>query len=386
MKVLFDPQIFSSQRVGGISRLFAGLFDAFDLDARVDWSVVIDFPHNLYIQELERCRGPVTRYSQFLGGKRFRGKGHFYRALCAVSRYKSERLETVRQAQEGDVDLFHPTYYDDYFLRDLKGLPFVLTVYDMIHEMFPECLNDPVTVDRKKRLIHGARRIIAISHSTKNDLIRLTGVNENKIDVVHLANFITSKPGLAKCFDVPERYILFVGGRVGYKNFRRMFQAAARLMHHDRELYLVCVGGAQGNGWFPAEEARLIASEDLIDRVLIRSATDSDLLRWYQCAQCLVFPSLYEGFGLPILEAFDNHCPVAASSISAMLEVGGDCAVYFDPESVESIAECMERLLNSRELRGHLRLVAKERAAQFSVRRMVKETVDVYEAALFEHR
>ena len=69
-----------------------------------------------------------------------------------------------------------------------------------------------------------------------------------------------------------------------------------------------------------------------------------------------------------------------------MLEVGGDCAVYFEPESVESIAECMERLLNSRELRGHLRLVAKERAAQFSVRRMVKETVDVYEAALFEHR
>ena len=386
MKVLFDPQIFSSQRVGGISRLFAGLFDAFDLEPRVDWSVVIDFPHNLYIQELERCRGPMTRYSQFFGGKKFRGKGRFYSAFCAVSRYQSERLETVRQAQEGDIDLFHPTYYDDYFLRGLKGLPFVLTVYDMIHDVFPEYLNDPVTVDRKKRLIHGAKRIIAISQSTKNDLIRLTGVNENKVDVVHLANFITSKPGLAKCFEIPERYILFVGERAGYKNFRRLFQAAARLMHHDRELHLVCIGGAQEDGCFPAEEALLIASEDLTDRVLIRSATDSELVRWYKGAQCLVFPSLYEGFGLPILEAFDSDCPVAASAISAMLEVGGDCAVYFDPESVDSIAECMERLLNSRELRSHLRALAKERATQFSVQRMAKETVDVYEAALSEHR
>ena len=386
MNVLFDGQIFRTQRVGGVSRVFARLFDGLDLEDRVDWSVIMDFPDNLYIQELEGRRGPLTRYSRFLGGSKFRGKGRLYTAYCALSRQLPERSESIETIHKGEIDLFHPTYYDDYFLDKLRGVPFVLTVFDMIHELYPQLLPDAITVDRKRRLIQRAARIIAISQSTKNDLVRLMGVEEDRIDVVHLANLMFSGLNKVRSLVRPEKYILFVGERGGYKNFRRFFHGVARLMRDDRELYLVCIGGQNHDSQFPKEESCFIDSTGVAHQVLLRSATDDELALWYQGAQCLVFPSLYEGFGLPILEAFDNNCPVAVSNTSSMREVGGACVMYFDPESVDSICKTIQELLNSSELQRHLCTAAKERATQFSIRRMVEKTVDVYDTALSQHR
>lgn len=388
MKVLFDSQAFSLQSLGGISRYFSQLFNQLEKYNCIEWAVPLDFPHNGHIQELEKNIGPLSRYSRFLGGVNFKGKGAIFRILNAVCRPQPERQRTLQLLYKGNIELFHPTYYDDYFLPEIHKTPFVITVYDMIHELFSAEVHDPLTVARKKQLVQKAHRVIAISDNTRRDLIRLTGIDGDKVDVVPLAGSITKLGAISSKLDKPENYMLFVGRRRGYKNFARLFRAVAPLLQQDKTLYLVCIGGENATNptgsarSFVIEENRLFESEGVADRVLRRNADDNDLASWYQGAACLVFPSLYEGFGLPIVEAFSNYCPVAASNTSSLPEVGGKAVAYFDPESIDSMRETVTELLKSAELRTHLIKCGREQVKLFSWQRTARETLGVYRAAL----
>ena len=121
----------------------------------------------------------------------------------------------------GETDLFHPTYYNDYFLEEAVNIPFVVTVYDMIHELFPEWFADDEVVLRKARLVEAAERVIAISESTKADLVQITGIDEDKVDVVPLASSIKFVKTDKRSLEKPTKYLLYVGQRAGYKNFSR---------------------------------------------------------------------------------------------------------------------------------------------------------------------
>ena len=382
MRLLFDGQAFSMQRVGGISRLFSELFRVFHEHNYVEWDVAIDFPDNLYVQDLEKQFGPLTRYTKSFGGIAFKGKGRLFTAINSFNSKHPEHRQTFRLLHKGDIDVFHPTYYDDYFLSELRNIPFVITVYDMIHELFPDVVNDPLTSMRKRRLIKEASQIIAISENTKNDLIRLTDVDEGKIHVVPLASSIGPGRMISSMPERPDKYMLFVGQRGGYKNFGRLFRAVAPLMRRDKSLHLVCLGGKQPNGKFTLGENRLIDEEGLNDQVLLWAAGNDELVHWYRNALCLLFPSLYEGFGLPVLDAFSSNCPVACSNTSSLPEVGRDGAAYFRPESIESMRETIQRVLESEEWRTHLVERGRQRLASFSWLRTAKETIDVYHAAL----
>ena len=138
MRLLYDAQIFNMQRYGGISRLFTELFRGFENEKRVEWHIELDFPHNAYVQELEKHDRVVTGYSKFLWGLEFKGKGRIYSHTRGIKYCKNERRRTLQWFHNRSVDIFHPTYYDDYFLEFLDGIPFVVTVYDMIHELYPE--------------------------------------------------------------------------------------------------------------------------------------------------------------------------------------------------------------------------------------------------------
>ena len=382
MKVLYDAQIFHMQRVGGISRLFTELFRELTRRSGIEWKIELDFPHNAYIRSLEQEQGALTSYSKYLAGIDFKGKGRLFEGWKRLSFGKPERQRTIRQLRARKVDVFHPTYYDDYFLSYVAGTPLVLTVYDMIHELFPQFLNDSATVEKKARLIEKADCVIAISENTKADLVRLTGVRAEKVTVVHLAgSLIHGVTDCRKTLKKPDKYLLFVGQRGGYKNFERFFRAIAPLMQKDRDLFLVCLGGKSASGEFLPSEKDLIVSKGLSDRVVLRFAPDSDVALWYRNAICLVFPSLYEGFGLPLLEAFNCGCPVAASNTSSLPEVGGEAVVYFDPESIDSIRDIVGELLASTEQRKDLVGKGFSRASEFSWSGTAEKIIQVYQKA-----
>jgi len=382
MRLLYDAQIFNMQRFGGISRLYSELFTNFDQETLIEWRLELDFPHNAYIELFEHHGRRLTAYKKLFWGLHFKGKGRIYNTILRMGMYNDERRRTLRLLEKKQLNLFHPTYYDDYFLGSLEGTPFVITVYDMIHELFFDQLKDAETIRRKKLLVEKAQRVITISETTKNDLVRLTGINQSKIDVVPLASSIVGSRSTTNVGSKPQRYVLYVGQRGGYKNFPRFFRAIVPLMQADQSIYLICVGGKVVDASFTEAETKLISEMDLTDRVLLKSVTDAELAEWYAGALCFVFPSLYEGFGIPVLEAFSCGCPVAASNTSSLPEVGGDSAVYFDPLSEESIRDAVVSLTDSSEYRQHLAELGRKRATCFTWTDTARKTIEVYEKAL----
>lgn len=218
MRVLYDYQAFL-QRQGGIPRYFVELIGALE-EIGVDARLPKLFSDSEYLE-----------YGMtFLTRRHFKGKEKILNAL--------NRIRAAR-ALKGDFDLFHPTYYSPYFLKALKR-PFVITVHDMIHELFPsDYIRDDGTARNKRIVCEKASRIIAVSTNTKNDLCRLLNVPEAKVTVIPHATSLRYDGG-PRVFERP--YILYVGARSGYKNFATMLEAAATILpRHGVDL--VCAGG-----------------------------------------------------------------------------------------------------------------------------------------------
>lgn len=165
-----------------------------------------------------------------------------------------------------------------------------------------------------------------------------------------------------------------MGKRELYKNFTGFFRAIQPLLHRHPDLHLVCAGG----GAFSADEQSLFQASGLGHRVQYQPINDGILYGLYQHAQAFVFPSLNEGFGIPVLEAFGAGCPVVLSERSSLPEVAGEAAVYFDPENDESIADAIERVVTSESLRDQLRQSGRERLTLFSLDKTARQTFDVY--------
>ena len=242
----------------------------------------------------------------------------------------------------------------------------------MNHELFPHYFgNAGQMIEWKRKSILNANRIIAISENTKQDIIRLLNVDASKIEVVY--HGISQQKIVYRGLRLPERYLLYVGDRGGYKNFNRFLQAFARLSVVHPDLYLVCTGKS-----FKADEWTNIEQSGLSSRVLLVKANDSELAQLYQQATLFVYPSLYEGFGIPLLEAYLNECPVALSAASCFPEIAGDAGAYFNPEEVESIVQTIETLLGDVEKRNDLVAKGKERLSLFTWEETARKTADVY--------
>jgi glycosyltransferase involved in cell wall biosynthesis len=355
VRVLYDYQAFL-QRQGGVSRYYAELIAALENQPGFEAQMPPFFSDNEY---LHNGMTLVTHHH-------FKGKERIMGALNLLS---------ARRALERPFDVFHPTYYRPYFLGRLKR-PFVLTVHDMIHEAFGgEQVRDDGTARNKLLLCQRAARIIAVSQSTKNDLCRLLAVPEGKVTVIHHATNLRyrGEPRVHR-----QSYLLYVGARSGYKNFGRFIEAAATVGHrHD--VQVVCAGGGPLTG---AEE-RLIGSHGLTGRIVhYASSSAEELANLYHFAAALCYPSLYEGFGIPLLEAFACGCPVAASDCSSIPEVAGEAAVLFDPRSAASIADSLDRIISDPARRGQLVEAGARRLQAFSWEASARKTLAVYREAL----
>lgn len=390
MKVLFDHQIFDFQQFGGVSRYFFELITYFDKDPSVEWELPILYSNNEYLKTLPSLNNKILSrtektdyYKQFLEGYDFRGKGTLYKLKSKIFKEPTfideteiNKLKAIEKIKEGDFDVFHPTYYDDYFLEYIKEKPFVLTVYDLIHQIFPEFGLYEKT-DKNKELLHRASKIIAISESTKSDLISILNIEPEKIEVTHLASSLHGESsGVSNDFKnkLPHKYLLYVGGRGGYKNFLFFAHIFSALAEVETDLYVVCTGSPFDEG-----ELYLFNKIGITGRMYHTYVDDNELTFLYKNALAYIFPSMYEGFGLPILEAFSCGCPVLVSNTSSLIEIGEDAATYFEPKNPTSMINAIKEIIKNKELRLNKISKGYLQVKKYSWQKTANETKKVYQ-------
>ncbi len=366
MKILYDHQIFTSQKYGGISRYFYELIHYFNKKKGNEIFISIVFSNNYYISDKKD-----VKHISFLPQYDFKGK---HRLVAPIN-----KMWSILKIKKQNFDVFHPTYYNPYFLDYIGNKPFVLTVYDMIHEKFPAIVPaHDKTSERKRILADKASKIIAISESTKNDLIEIFDVNPLKIEVIHLATEMKLNKKLVLEVSLQKEYILFVGTRHSYKNFKKFITSIENLLCEKKELSVICIGG----GEFSGEEISFFDKLNIRNQIFQYTVNDELLANYYSHAIMFVFPSLYEGFGIPVLEAFACECPLICSNTSSLPEIAGDAAEYFDPYSEESMRNAITKVLISPARQDILREKGKQRLKYFSWEETAQKTHEVYKSII----
>lgn len=331
MNLLFDYQAFEMQRFGGVSRSFVELSEELNNLGHI-CKIGIKESNNEYLKEstlVNNLSPQVDRFHKWFGHEQhFHGEYRLKRFIFSTLNYSltPNKDYSISLLKKSDFDVFHPTFYDSYFLPYLKERPFVLTVHDMMPELFPQYYSrDDSQIIQKKLLCPLATHIHVPSNRTKEDLVNILNISPEKITVIpHGYRQAYSSMDVSSIKN-EKPYILYVGTRNAYKNFVPFVHVCSDIIKDYPEIQVVCTGPA-----FTDNEKRLF-SELKIDKNFIHLyVTERELCSLYQHAVAFIYPSLYEGFGMPILEAFANNCPVLLNNASCFPEVAGDAAVYFD--------------------------------------------------------
>lgn len=348
------------------------------------------------------------RYTLFMGSDTaasFRLPGGKFKVVKADVPWYSlrEHLAMPRLVRASRVDIMHwPHINVPYWCP----VPYAVTVHDLIVWHWPDSRATTLPAWQYqiklwayrrilRRAAAGARVIMAVSNFTKRDLVRQLGLDEPKIRVIYpgtdkmvlgtaqLANPASFVDYLQKSFGIRRPYLLYVGSAYPHKNLENLCRAFAQLrFKYNRYWQLVLVGREDYfyknlKAWLAANVPDLVIGDDI---VFTGQVSDKDLDGLYRSARLFVFPSLYEGFGLPPLEAAARGRPVAASYAASLPEVLADAVYYFDPHSADNMAQAIDTAGGLASLREELSGKGLERAQHFSWEKMAKETVAVYES------
>jgi glycosyltransferase involved in cell wall biosynthesis len=366
--IAYDHQIFSLQEYGGISRYFVELATRMHRQTDFGARVLAPLHFNRYLRD-----GSVPLWGGYVSRRVVRA-GRVFRAVNRL--LEPAMLRALAPA------LLHRTYFGP--ADRAGGYPLVVTVFDMIHELCPQDFpaGDPVP-RYKLRSVGEADHVICISESTANDVVRMLGVPRTKISVTHLGFSHELAAAAAGGPDARDRharpYFLYVGQRAGYKNFERLLRAYSASAMLVKEFDLVAFGGGPWQGG----ELALIDSLGLREgAVQHRAGSDLALARAYRDALAFVYPSEYEGFGIPPLEAMSCGVPVVCSDASSIPEVTGPAGEYFKPTDVDSIRAALERVASDPQRRSELIAAGAVRCQQFSWDRCVNETASIYRSVI----
>ena len=383
IKILYDYVGFSFLPYGGVSRYFAETIKR--LPKGFSWEFGMANTKNIYLQQPPYNVPPYKHdVHQFiretLKGHSFRGVSYVYRLLAHLmpNRFPSGELaneNAIKQAfSKCDFDVFHFTGghpMRDYWHPVLGRRPIVATVFDLI----PEIIQGNKLIGRcRRKLLKDATHLIAISENTKRDMMRFYGVPGEKITVIPLG-FLKQEGCAAINPPIRSPYVLYVGRREVYKNFTFFVKAIAPLLK-TTDLALFCTGGQ-----FDASERALFKELGIEGKVQQRFMDDEQMPSLFRNALAFVYPSIYEGFGLPILDAFSAGCPVILSNCSCFPEVGGDAALYFDEGDAGTLCNHVKRLMKDESLRKELIERGLERAKLFTWETCAEKTAEVYRKA-----
>ena len=363
MKILYDYQIFTNQVFGGISRYFNELNSS---NPYYNSEISLIKTRNEYL---------LSDAGKFNSNFYIKNKGLntlFFNYNSKVFEKENElnKQYSIEKLNKGDFNIFHPTYYNDYFLDQLNK-PFVLTIYDLADEVF--FLNNPLNIEVSKcklKLAQKASKIIAISMFTKKQINEFLAIPLNKIEVVHLA---ASNKIYSTNFKLPKSYILYVGNRGGEKNFENFILSIKDLLLENADLFLICTGNV-----FLNAEKKWFKELGILNKIKHIFCKETQLYYLYRNAILFVYPSKYEGFGIPILEAFNANCPAFLSDIEVFHEVAGDAAFYFNPNNINEMNYLFKEALNSKSLRDELIQKGNLRKNNFSWDKVRNETFKIY--------
>jgi glycosyltransferase involved in cell wall biosynthesis len=337
---------------------------------------------------------------------RARGIGVYTKNLInALQKYKPEHTYsffTRTQEIPSSADVVHYPYFDPFFLTLplQKKKPTVVTVHDLIPLVFPEHFPSGMRGMMKwyiQRLsLKGAKRIVTDSQNSKHDIAKLGSIDENHIDVVYLASSVHDQPVtkenievIKKKLNITGTYFLYVGDINWNKNILGLLNAFSifllKNMQTAQHIQLVLVGSAFLHDAIPeAQEIRRTISELHLEQNIVMSGfvSEGDLVGLYHGAIGAIQPSHYEGFGLPILDAFTCMCPVIAADNSSMKEIMGS-AIPVDSENNDDIVRGMQQLFGLSEKDRSIRIdVGSTWVKQFTWKRVAEETIVAYERSL----
>jgi len=334
----------------------------------------------------DRLRVVSSRWVAPLGAQRTLGD----RARTLFRDLWWHQAGVVRAARRAGCALLHLPAD----LGPIRGqFPLVLTVHDLAVLRFPQLFrpwHGGYARFVLPRVARRARVVIAVSAATKRDVVELLGVPEERVRVIPngLPPAIRPIPvesehahAIRTRYGLPERFVLTVGNVEPRKNLKRLIEAVRLVADRPegRDVALIHVGPA---GWLSRDIPDVVRARGNGRVRFLGPVASEDLAVLYSLARCCAYPSLWEGFGFPVLEAMASRCPVLTSKVSALPEVAGDAALLVEPTSTEEIADGLARLWIDDRLREQLIQRGVERARQFTWERAAAETAAVYDAAL----
>lgn len=353
MRVLYDYQILYLQKYGGISRYFYELISHLESQYEQDsFNISAAISQNYYFREKIPQRKLLKHGNRMINDLQMKMK-------------------------TGNIDILHPTYYEPSYIADYSKRKYklVITVHDMTYEHFMQ--DNTRFIQAKRKMLEYADGIITISDFTRKDLVQIYPTLEHKpISTIYLGFAGVSGDMPLFVADLPSDYILYVGARGGYKDFHVVLNAFRQIKEKYSTLYLICAGG----GAFSNEERNLINGLGIGKRIIQRDFTDEEMHEVYKKAGCFIYPSRYEGFGLPILEAFNSECPVLLRNASCFPEIAGNAVLYFENE--DDLAQQIMTVYEDEEVRNKLVSTGKMRLNIYSWDDTARQTHDFYEGVL----
>lgn len=330
---------------------------------------------------------------------KIRGVGMYIKNLTSslqkIDKINSYLFFERKEDIANDIDLIHFPYFDPFFLTlPLKNkTKTIVTVHDLtpivFKQHFPSGIKGGIKWNLQKRLLKRVDKIITDSNSSKEDISRIVGIDSNKIDVVYLApaDFFNKlergewENTLRKKYNLPEKFALYVGDVTWNKNLPNLVDVFLKT-----KIPLVMVGKALTSKDFDKTNPWNRDLLKVVDRIgneeqffRLGFLSEEELVQIYNLATLFVMPSLYEGFGLPVIEAMKCGCPVITTREGSLSEVAGEAA-YFVETNVESIKEGVEKVFNNTNLQKELSLKGREQAKKFSWEKTAKDTINSYES------
>jgi glycosyltransferase involved in cell wall biosynthesis len=364
MKILYDYQIFFLQKYGGVSTYFANLVKYLNNE---------NVTSNVYAP-LYQCKiFQDLNLHEFIKGKK----------IEEIPRYSTKLIKIFNEfffeiySKKNKPDIIHNTYFEKKI--SFNKIKKIITVYDCTHEKFYNIVN------HKKKAIETADHVICISKNTQKDLLEIYGIKENKTSVVYLGSSFSKSVNNINNINLinteKDSYLLFVGNRFKYKNFINFIKSISLSKILKNNIYIICFGIYP----FTKYEEDFFAKENLDVKKIRFIYGDNNTLQYlYNNAMMLVYPSLHEGFGLPILEAMSSGCPVVCSIGSSFNEVGGEAVQYFDPENVYDIKSTIEKVFSSKIIRNEMIAKGLKQSVKFTWEYCANQTLNVYKKVL-EH-